>query len=219
MNRCHVQSKVKLWITSAGCGLWRYRQRVRWDKLFDDLESQLARELDTEDLELAAEDERLRLARLALRERLRALQRQGDDIRLVLIDGSTVQLRADAFGRDWCSGQLQQRGRSCLLPLASIAAVSLPVTAASASVETLPEPERGDRLTARLGLGFVLRDLCRRRQPVTVRTLDGELHGTIDRIGRDHLDLAVHEQGVPRRDSAVRELRIIPLERVVLIVL
>ena len=32
-------------------GLWRYGRQVRWDKLFDDLESQLARELDSEDLE------------------------------------------------------------------------------------------------------------------------------------------------------------------------
>jgi len=46
---------------------------MRWDNLFDDLESQLELELGAEDLDLVAEEERLRLGRLALRDRLVAL--------------------------------------------------------------------------------------------------------------------------------------------------
>ena len=46
---------------------------MRWDSLFDDLEGQLAREKSLEETDLAAEEERLRLGRLDLRERLIAI--------------------------------------------------------------------------------------------------------------------------------------------------
>ena len=68
--------------------------------------------------------------------------------------------------------------------------------------------ERG--LSARLTLSFVLRDLCRRRKFVEIRLLDSTVFGTIDRVGRDHVDLAVHEVGSARRQSAVSQYRVIP---------
>ena len=43
------------------------------------------------------------------------------------------------------------------------------------------------------------------------------VHGTIDRVGRDHLDLAVHEPGSVRRAKEVREVRIMPLGHIVLV--
>ena len=61
---------LRLWITSASGPGADYRRGVRWDNLFDDLEGQLENELNAEDLELRAEEERLRLGRLALRQRL-----------------------------------------------------------------------------------------------------------------------------------------------------
>ena len=51
---------------------------MRWDNLFDDLESQLEQELTAEEVDLQAEEERLRLARLCIRDRLRARNRAGD---------------------------------------------------------------------------------------------------------------------------------------------
>jgi len=57
--------------------------------------------------------------------------------------------------------------------------------------------------------GRVLRDLCRRRA-VDLVLAAGEVHGTIDRVGRDHVDIAVHERGEARRPGAVREVRIVP---------
>jgi hypothetical protein len=66
-------------------------------------------------------------------------------------------------------------------------------------------------------LPFVLRDLCRRRMPVHLTTDDGRMHGTLDRVARDHVDLALHEPGSARRDSEVRGYRIVPLERIILV--
>ena len=63
----------------------------------------------------------------------------------------------------------------------------------------------------------MLRDLCRRRTPVHLTTDDGRVHGTLDRVARDHLDLALHEPGALRRDAEVRGIRIVPLERILLV--
>jgi hypothetical protein len=47
--------------------------------------------------------------------------------------------------------------------------------------------------------------------------MQGDVTGTIDRVGRDHLDLAMHERDVPRRDRNVTGTRIILLDQVLLI--
>jgi hypothetical protein len=94
------------------------------------------------------------------------------------------------------------------VPLDAIAGL-LPEAARLAGSLEAP-PERPDALSRRLGLSFVLRDLCRRRCPVEVTTASRALHGTIDRVGRDHLDLAEHDPGEPRRPGAVRAVRILP---------
>jgi hypothetical protein len=106
-------------------------------------------------------------------------------------------------------------GRQCIVPLASIASISLSQVEVATSLHGAGVP--GDTVSGRLGLPFVLRDLCRRRRQVEVTTVDGVLIGTIDRVGRDHLDLAVHEAGTARRESAVRDVLIVPIARVVLV--
>jgi hypothetical protein len=192
---------------------------MRWDKLFDDLESQLERELTAEEVDLAAEDERLRLGRLTLRDRMLALNRGGDGgIRLLLADGSRHTVRPDSFGRDWCSGVLDgARSRQCVVPLAGIAGISLDEESVRPSLTDPADPERAPGLSSRLSLPFVLRDLCRRRRDVDLDTIDGTLHGTIDRVGRDHVDVALHDPGTARRRGNVRELRLVPLSRLVLV--
>ena len=66
-----------------------------------------------------------------------------------------------------------------------------------------------------MSLGFVVRDLVRRRIPVTVHLVTGRaLSGTIDRAGADHLDLALHEIGAVRRADQVRGFRIVPFAAV-----
>jgi hypothetical protein len=196
---------------------------MRWDDLFDDLEGQLEQELGAEEVDLLAEEERLRLGRLSLRDRVLAMTRAGeaaaDELRLVLRDGTTVMVAVGSVGRDWLVGELggPRRG-SCLVPLGAIASVLPTAEQLSRSVLGEPSSESAVSLSGRLGLSFVLRDLCRRRAALELSTASGgRLHGTIDRVGRDHLDLAEHEAGVPRRAAAVTRIRMLPVAELVLV--
>ena len=197
---------------------------MRWDSLFDDLEGQLEREISVEESDVDAEEERLRLGRLSLRDRLVALQGAAQPgarlaLGVILSHGDRVVVHPVLIGRDWFSADVlddSTRQRQCIIPLDSVMGLSLPASLASASLADSADA-RHPELSARLGLTFVLRDLCRRRRAIEVITPAGSLHGTIDRVGKDHLDLAMHEQGSPRRASAVTELRLVPLASVVLL--
>ncbi len=196
---------------------------MRWDDLFDDLESQLEQELGAEEGDLLAEEERLRLGRLTVRDRVVAMTRPGEgaaeQLKLALRDGTVATVSVGSVGRDWIAGELigARRG-SCVVPLSAVASL-LPTPeqlARSAAAEPGAEPTTS--LSARLGLAFVLRDLCRRRAAVELSTgSDERLHGTIDRVGRDHVDLAEHETGVPRRAAAVGRIRILPFGELLIV--
>ncbi len=194
---------------------------ARWENLFDDLEGQLEQELGAEELDLRAEEERLRLGRLALRDRLAAASAAAPEsvMRFALAGGDAALLRPRTFGRDWCSGDLVEeppRRGQFVLPLSAVVSVGLDRAQLRGSLEPSPrDDERG--LASRLGLAFVLRDLCRRRSALEVQHHRGRMHGTIDRVGRDHFDLAVHEPGIPRRESAVVEHRVVPFAALVMI--
>ena len=195
---------------------------MRWDQLFDDLESQLDHEQRAEERAIELEGERLRIGRLGLRDRLAAMSAEGGPdaaVRLELVGGRVVQVRPAAFGRDWLSGHLGAPGapgtRQCVIPLHAVAALLPGRHQLEASLA--PQPESAARLAERIGLAFVLRDLGRRRLGVEVTTGDGRHHGTIDRVARDHLDLALHEPGVPRRERDVHGYRMVPFDRVLLV--
>ncbi|MDQ1553995.1 MAG: hypothetical protein QOK46_1073 [Microbacteriaceae bacterium] len=201
---------------------------MRWDNLFDDLESQLEQELTAEEIDLQAEEERLRLARMSIQDRVFAIYgsmgaAEGSAIRLLLKSGETISVRPAAFGKDWFSADLvddARRHSQCVVPIHAIAALvltreqvaqSLGESAASGSTAS----PRG--ISARLNLAFVLRDLCRRRRSLELHLPGSVLHGTIDRVGRDHLDLAVHEPGTARRENEVTHYRLVPFEQVLFV--
>lgn len=198
---------------------------MRWDNLFDDLESQLETELTAEDIDLRAEEERLRLGRMSLRDRLASLHRAqnasgGYSIRLLLTDGRAIAVHPVALGKDWVSADVLDESASrhqVIIPLSAVGGVVLRPDQVEPSLATPGDPEGPRELSARLSLAFVLRDLCRRRQGVDLELLTGTIHGTIDRVGRDHLDLALHERGAPRRESEVSQHRIVPLSQLRLI--
>jgi hypothetical protein len=198
---------------------------MRWDDLFNDLEGQLERELSAEEADLRAEEERLRLARLGIRDRLMSAHAAAaagtadPTVRLQLRDSSLVTVTPSTFGRDWFTGDLIHSGAHispCVVPLGGIASVIFSreqVYRSLAVVDAAAERS----LSARLGLGFVLRDLCRRRIAVELRLTTGTIHGTLDRVGRDHCDLAVHDAGGIRRESVVTEFRLVPFTEVLLV--
>lgn len=195
---------------------------MRWDRLFDDLEGQLEHELAAEELDEHAEEERLRLGRLALRDRLLAIHEGCGDqpLRVALGNGETVTMRATTFGRDWLAAELldsRHRRTQCVIPLDAVAALLPTRSQLEASLAPLAHRDNAGSLAARLTLPFVLRDLCRRRAPLDLHTASGDIHGTIDRVGRDHLDIAVHEAGTPRREAAVQQYRIVPLGQLLLL--
>lgn len=186
---------------------------MRWDRFFDDLEDQLASEWEAERAALDTEAERLRLSRVQLSERLTLLAaREGVAPAVAsfdLADGATLRASVTGVGADWVAlAVADEPAGAVIVPFASIGAIGMPH--ADLLRTARPAPPRSP-LADRLTFGFVLRDLVRRRAGVAVHLVSGRvLTGTIDRAGADHLDLAVHDRGAPRRVDAVSGYRLVP---------
>jgi hypothetical protein len=82
-------------------------------------------------------------------------------------------------------------------------------------VEGLPRQlltSAGGRAWAGLDLRRALRVLVRERATVSVQMRDGQpLTGTLDGVFADHVELALHPRGEPRRSGAVTGTRSIPV--------
>jgi len=187
---------------------------VRWENFFDDLEGQLAAEWEAERAALDTEAERLRLSRVALRERLTMLvdrERDTAPPSFEVADGTVLSAEITGVGADWVALDGGHSG-ALVVPFASIAAIGMPHADMLRSAR--PAAARS-ALAERMSLGFVVRDLVRRRVAVAVHLLRGRTFaGTIDRAGADHLDIALHEPGTPRRASEVTGHRIVPFAAV-----
>ncbi|MEN2738015.1 hypothetical protein ABCS02_09505 [Microbacterium sp. X-17] len=185
------------------------------DRFFEDLEHQLDAEWEAERAALDSEAERVRISRLTLRDRLSALVGELP-IGLDLVSGEPAQGRLWAVGADW-AGMEGPRGSHLLVPLAAIRGIRLPLP--DLLLSTRADAAAARRSVAeRMGLGFVLRAVARRRLPVLVRLdRDREVTGTIDRAGADHLDLALHPGDAPRRAEEVSGFAIVPFAAIVAI--
>jgi hypothetical protein len=177
---------------------------VRWEELFADLEGQLVaeerRELDSE----VAERTRRERALVDLPARLAGALR--------------LDVTVDLVGRLRLDGRLLDHGEGWLL-LGRTAPGSevLVVSGAVAALTGLPDGAAGSddllrrRAARRFGLGYALRVLARDRTTVALHLAGGgELVGTVDVVGADHLTLAEHPEGVPRRRENVRRLVAVP---------
>jgi hypothetical protein len=191
-----------------------YCHAVRWDRFFEDLEDQLDSEWEAERAALDTEAERLRLSRVSLRERMVALVADPREHTTHLLGGGVARGRTVRVGADWYAvvageGPL---GTATIVPLWAIADITTPADAVLASVRGA---DPGPALSQRMGFGFVLRDLVRRRIAVSLQLADGQaLAGTLDRAGADHLDLALHDPGAPRRPENISGYRIVPFAAV-----
>jgi len=193
-----------------------YARVVRWDRFFDELEAQFASEWEAERAALDTEAERLRLSRVPLRDRVEALrdrERTGAAPAFEFTDGGVIAAEVSSVGADWVAlDPVDSRSGAVLVPLASIAAIGI---GHSDILRSARPVESRSLLTDRMTLGFVFRDLVRRRAGVAVHLATRRsLTGTIDRAGADHLDLALHEPGVPRRASDVVGYRLIPFSSI-----
>jgi hypothetical protein len=174
---------------------------VRWRELFDDLDGQLraaaAAELDTE----ADDRARLDLGRLGVVERLARADVRVD---LTLVDGTRLTGGVVEHGIDWLV--LASARGHVLVPVHGLAGA----TCGRVRVDQTATRSAHAALS-RLGLRTVLRDLVRRRGYVRVGTVStGALGGTLDAVGADHVELAVHDIDVPRRSDDVREVVLVP---------
>ena len=187
--------------------MWPSLARVRWDRFFEDLEDQLDSEWEAERAALDTEAERLRVARMTLHERLLALSVEAGEVLVELAGHGPVRGCVVAVGPDWLAVDAAGGHGAVLIP-------SVAVDSLGSAHDAILRSARGARprpLQERMTFGFVLRDLVRRRVPVHVDLRSGgTLPGTIDRAASDHLDLALHEAGVPRRSDLVLGHRIVP---------
>ena len=182
---------------------------MRWERLFADLEAHFdadersAHQMDVADLVRAER------SRLTITDRLRPHRGTLLTWRLepgAGLDGPVPATLID-IGADWllmatASGSIR---RHLLVPTRCVQWISGLSGAAQADES---------QIAKRMGLTVVLRGLARDRAPLRVITAGGQLTGTIDRVGADHLDLALHDLDMPRRAGSIREIRCFPLAAV-----
>lgn len=171
---------------------------MRWNGLFDDLEARWAELGWRETAAEAAELTRAEWMALSLADRLRGAR--GQEVRLHLEWGEALEGTVHAVGEDW-AGVHVAGGGSAVVPLAALAAVEAGLARA------VPAPDM-----PAAGLASVLRGIARTRLPVVVGGRQGTTlaEGTVDRVGRDHLDVARHPRDEARRSAAVRGTLVIP---------
>lgn len=90
--------------------------RMHWDRLFEDLEGQLTAEWEAERAVLDAESERLRIARLDLRARLRTLCSAGADVTIGLVNGRRIPVSLQTLGADWVAVSARGTGEERSAP-------------------------------------------------------------------------------------------------------
>ena len=166
---------------------------------FDDLLAGIVAEADAADAAALdadiAEVERAVRAESRLLDRLRA-QRM---VSIEIVSGGQV------------SGLVAAVGRDVVVIAADDGDWAISAWGMAAVIELSGGAREAFSPSERLGLASVARAWARQRSVVRVlRVGAGPLDGTIDAVGADHLDLAEHDPGEPRRAEAVRRQVSIP---------
>lgn len=175
---------------------------MRWDSLFGDLEAQFSAERALETESEIADRARVELAGIELCDRLRGAA--GAEIKIVLVDGNIIRGRLSHVGSEWLV--LSEGMRQWFVPYFSVLSYQ-----GLGRMALKP----ASRVQQSLGIASALRALSRDRSEVavhlTARTGDGsKLHGVMDRVGRDHFDLAVIPHGEVRRAGNVAAVVTVP---------
>ena len=180
----------------------------RWQALFADLEAQTEELAAAEQRAEVADRTRLERGRLGLRERL--APSQGLPLAVQVTGAGTLRGVLLDVGPDWLL--LSEAGTTEVLVVFDAVLSLAEVTRRTAA------PERDGALSRRLDLRWALRGLARSRAAVAVVLRDGSVcPGTLDQVGADHVDLAEHAAGEPRRSGEVRRVRVVPLPALALV--
>jgi hypothetical protein len=167
---------------------------MRWDRLFDDLDAQFdaARRADLDGE--VADRIRREVALVHMVDRLAAAV--GRTVQLVLPGDASLGGSIARVGDGWAL--IETAGGVVLVRLAAVMSIAgLPVEAVGLGP-----------IESTLGVGHVLRGIARDRSPVSIGLVDGSrLEGTVDRVGADHIDVAIHPIDEPRREAVVAAVR------------
>ncbi|WP_245706796.1 hypothetical protein [Austwickia chelonae] len=181
------------------CDGTRKAGKVRWERLFEDLEAQWDADAQASRAAEVADRTRRERATVTLVDRL-AVHR--GKLAILLAGGQRVEGEPQEIGADFVV--LAEHGRRHLVPLAAVVQIT-----------GLGGRSAGARQAARIrrfGLGYALRALARDRVAVVLEDLSGRsLTGTVDVVGADHLDLSEHPLDLPRRGEYVQGRRCLPL--------
>jgi len=172
----------------------------RWDELFADLEARAAAEGAAERAAQAEERARAELGQGVVADRLRAAL---GTLVTAHVAGARIAGVLGRVGPDWLLLD-EGGGREVLVPVAALLGID--------GLSHLSTPPGSiDPVTAKLGLRHVLRGVARDRSGVRLHLSSGEvLAATLDRVGADYVEAALHAAGEPRRASSVRTTRLVP---------
>ena len=197
---------------------------MRWDRLFADLEARFDELADAE----AAAESPIASGSPSVRSGrpsgwpVRSIDRSGCDWPA----GRSSRACCARVGPDWLL-LTEGQGRDCLVALTAVTAVEGLTASTGPEISGLalrldlrralarpgqgPVAGRGgdDRMDRRIG-----RVRCRQS---TGPIGSGELTGTIDRVGADFIEVAVHAAWEPRRAGTVRSVALVPLAGIVLV--
>ncbi len=187
---------------------------MRWERLFDDLDARFDELADAEMRAELADRERVAAGGISTVERLGGAV--GRPLRVRTTVGLAVTGTLVNLGPDWLLVG-EGTGREALLALRAVTTVE------GLGVATGPAVEG---VALRLNLRYALRGIARDRSPVAVvvgggvgepTSLHTEITGTMDRIGADFVEVALHAPWEARRAASVRSVVLVPLSAVVLV--
>lgn len=174
---------------------------MRWDSLFEDLESQLQAQLEAQFRDEVAENIRIERATEKLAGKLASLA--GCTVHLHLAGSVEAVGTVGPMGEDYVC--LDAEASSLLVTVKAIQRITMASPSRSAA---LPGPEPSP-----VKLPALLRGLLRDRSRMRIHDGWGKLlaEGTPTQIGHDFLIIAAHPQDEFPRESSITEHSIVPL--------
>jgi hypothetical protein len=201
-NRFPVEETADAGVGRAGSGL------MRWEALFGDLEAQAAALDQAEVAAEVAERARAELTGLALVDRARGAL--GSAVHLRYPHGVTVSGRLARVGPDWLL--LDELDRAETL------AAAVPLLGVRGLGRYAAVPASTGVIESRTRLRMLLRAIARDRSAVRIYLVDGSvLDATIDRVGGDFVEVAMHATAEPRRWDAVRDVEVVPISAIAVV--